>query len=150
MRPQWPITERVRIEESGCWTWLGPKCRDGYGRISYMGQSFQAHRFAYEAFVGEIPKDFDIDHLCFVTDCCNPKHLRPLDHLTNSKLQRSSFKTHCKNGHPLSGDNLYVRTEKCDGARGCRKCNCEAAKRLKQRKKLAKLSQASDGTKSTP
>lgn len=39
-------------------------------------------------------------------------------------------KTHCKRGHPLSGDNLYVAPK--SGSRGCRACRTLTNKRLRE------------------
>jgi hypothetical protein len=57
----------------------------------------------------------------------------------NRKKQRigydykdNSHKTHCKRGHPFSGDNLYINKER---KRICRKCSCEKVKRYYQLKK---------------
>jgi HNH endonuclease len=46
----------------------------------------------------------------------------------NKVLKGRAVKTHCKNGHPLSGDNLYRRP---DGHRQCKACHHEAVKRFK-------------------
>lgn len=40
--------------------------------------------------------------------------------LTTPPAVASSKRTHCPRGHPLSGDNLYVRSS--DGSRHCRAC----------------------------
>ena len=54
---------------------------------------------------------------------CLHGHCRPIE---------NSQKTECMRGHPLSGENLYVRP---DGARGCKKCRRAASQRHKQRAK---------------
>lgn len=41
-------------------------------------------------------------------------------------------KTHCKHGHALSGDNLYIKP---DGRRACRKCLADRNKAFYERKK---------------
>lgn len=38
--------------------------------------------------------------------------------------------THCKQGHPYSGDNLYITP---DGKRVCKKCRYQAKKRYRKR-----------------
>jgi hypothetical protein len=50
----------------------------------------------------------------------------------------NSYKTHCKRGHPLSGENLHVRKS---GARDCRICRREIDRRadLRRRGKLPPL-----------
>lgn len=49
-----------------------------------------------------------------------------------SPAAENSTKTHCKHGHPLSGDNLYLRP---DGDRGCRECRRIADQRFKKKAK---------------
>lgn len=70
----------VPVTECGCWIWLGTT-RGGYGRISdYRGRArrarnLSAHRVAYEAFVGRIPKGLKVLHRCDMPSCVNPDHL---------------------------------------------------------------------------
>jgi hypothetical protein len=40
--------------------------------------------------------------------------------------------THCKNGHPLSGDNLYLFTSNGYQVRGCKLCRHEATRRWRR------------------
>jgi hypothetical protein len=80
--------------------------------------------------VGPIPENMVLDHLCRNRCCCNPAHLEPVTQKVNTHRARAWMagaefqrnKTHCKNGHPYSGDNL--RTCK-DGKRACRACSRE-------------------------
>ncbi len=59
----------------GCWLWK-LSCRPGgYGAFSFHGQSVDAHRFAYSALVGPIPRDLFVLHQCDVPACVNPDHL---------------------------------------------------------------------------
>lgn len=46
--------------------------------------------------------------------------------------QPNAEKTHCKNGHPLSGDNLWVDGS---GARRCRQCRREASTRAYRKRR---------------
>lgn len=39
--------------------------------------------------------------------------------LTKASRKRGPYKTHCKYGHPRSGDNLYISPK---GQRACRAC----------------------------
>jgi hypothetical protein len=110
---------------SGCWLWLGHVNRQGYGRFVLGSRAWHsAYRTSYEAFKGEIPTGFIIDHLCRVPGCVNPDHLEVVTPRTNA-LRGISFsainaaKTHCAKGHPFSGDNLHIGPT---GRRFCRAC----------------------------
>lgn len=108
---------------TGCIEWTGPVNGDGYARIyDYRARRYvPIHRLAYEERVGPIPDGLTIDHLCRNTRCSNPGHLEPVTIQEN--LARKPPQSHCKRGHTLSGDNVYVYS----GARYCRSC-------LRQRK----------------
>ena len=100
-------------DPNGCWLWGGYVDRiTGYG--SFNGTS--AHRFAYETFTGPIPEGKEIDHLCRVRECCNPRHLEPVTRSEN--LRRRVLNTHCPEGHPYT---VYVRA---NGYRNSVCCEC--------------------------
>lgn len=71
------LLDRVKIEsQSGCWEWARWRDKDGYGRTTTPdGVTWCAHRLAYTAFVGEIPKRKLVLHRCDNPPCCNPAHL---------------------------------------------------------------------------
>lgn len=119
------LWSRATEDEAGCWIWIGPRYRNGYGRF-YLGQKdVYAHRVMYMIFVGEIAEGLHIDHLCRVRECCNPDHLEPVtcrENLMRSPIAPAAInasKTHCKRGHSLSGNNLSADP---DGRRHCRTC----------------------------
>lgn len=111
----------------GCWPWLGALNNGMYGVFTpYSGENRQttAHRFAYILTNGPIsPPSLQVDHLCRVRQCANPRHLRLTTNRENS-LAGHSFsalnarKTHCDHGHELTGDNVY----NWRGSRLCRTC----------------------------
>lgn len=107
-----------RTGDDDCWLWRGQVTRQGYGRIKVARRFLHAHRFAYELEVGPIPEGLTIDHLCCNRLCQNPAHMEPVTAGENSR-RANSGKTHCKRGHPLSGDN--IRFDK-RGGRVCRTC----------------------------
>jgi hypothetical protein len=115
-RPTWtldPIT--------GCWLWH--KYRpDGYARIR-RGTADYAHRYYYKTYVGPIPDGMELDHLCRVRHCVNPRHLEPVTPKVNtlrglSPAAQFARATHCVNGHPFDEANTYVNARQ----RVCRTC----------------------------
>lgn len=123
---------------SGCWLWDASLRPDGYGQFSYKRRPRLAHRFSYEIYVGPIPPDLELDHKCRVRSCVNPDHLEPVTHRENiirSPLVRKNGdewrrKTHCINGHPLSGDNLgYKDANKRH--RRCKQCARDRARKYR-------------------
>ena len=131
------MTPAARIEahsipepNTGCWLWLGHVKANGYGTINvkvddrWLTQN--AHRVSYEAFIGPVPDGSDLDHTCRLRCCVNPGHLEPVSRSENLRrsplMARQADKATCPNGHPYSGVNSR-------GARVCRTCMTEAARR---------------------
>ena len=74
---------RTTRSDQGCWEWSGAKDGDGYASMHYAGRCYRAHRFAYEQFVGPIPKGLVLDHLCRNRGCVRPDHLEPVTNAEN-------------------------------------------------------------------
>lgn len=86
--PRVPLAERVwrRIEpepNSGCWLWTGHITDDGYGAVGDQGRSHLVHRVLYALLVGPIPPDRELDHLCRMRRCGNPRHVEPVPGVIN-------------------------------------------------------------------
>ena len=79
--PPRPISERLwpKVDQSGgpdaCWPFMGGRDRDGYGRFWIGDDTKPAHRAAYIAEYGPIPKGMAVCHRCDNPPCCNPAHL---------------------------------------------------------------------------
>ena len=132
------IIKRFVVKTESCWLWTGKKDY-GYGRVGMNGVSYRAHRLIYETIKGPIPEGMVIDHLCRNHSCVNPDHLEPVTARENcvrgiSPPSENSRKTHCKQGHPLSGENLYEYTYKGKLWRSCKTCRFENSKRWNERK----------------
>lgn len=128
----------ARVDRSGgpdaCWPWLG-KLYEGYGQARGAGLQARAYRVAWILTHGPLAAGLEVDHQCHNRDlscpggpscvhrqCCNPAHLEPATRLENARRRlRSQVLSPelCLVGHPLGGDNLYVRP---DGRRECRAC----------------------------
>lgn len=63
---------------TGCWVWLGPFNRNGYGRAWFEGAREMVHRLVYRLLVGPIPDGLVLDHLCRERCCANPAHMEPV------------------------------------------------------------------------
>lgn len=127
--------QKFSIARSGCWQWIASKDKWGYGKF-HLGKDTLAHRVSYKHFVGPLPDDLEIDHLCRNRSCVNPQHMEPVTKRENTlrgiaPSAINARKTHCQNGHKFTSQNTYMRP---DGDRGCRQCNADASQRYRLRK----------------
>ena len=121
--------------ENGCIVWTSTRQRtpEGYGMVQMQlaggGHRFTAaHRIAYMARYGEIPRNRYVLHTCNRKDCINPAHLTEG---SSADARRQSIergnalafkhKTHCPKGHRLTKDNLRKRG--VGRSPRCRECN---------------------------
>lgn len=118
------VSETLFWNGTPCWIWTACKTHDGYGRIQVRKHALMAHRVSYEEHIGPIPEGLTLDHLCRHRACINPLHSDPVTMEVNilrglGMGALNAVKTHCKRGHPLSGENLYLYS---DGRRSCQVC----------------------------
>lgn len=123
------LKNRCEITVKGCWLINTGKYRK-YGIASFKNNVWYAHRLSFLLYNGEIPKEYEIDHLCHNTNCINPEHLEAVTKIEN--LRRQCFaRTHCKNGHEFSEDNKFLVKRKG------RKNNFECRTCKENRKRVA-------------
>lgn len=131
-----PVPE-LRPDLGPCWIWTAGVAGGDYGAFWYQRRQCTAHVISYSVIAGlKIPDGYELDHLCRVRLCVNPRHLDPVDHKTN--MARSSIAPCapvlrdgvCKRGHRYEGTNIYVYP---NGSRACRECNLEHSRRRAKR-----------------
>lgn len=130
------IAERFweKVDKSGeCWLWLASRDPSGYGHFGMGSRTdgtrviARAHRVAYWLTHGEMPdSERLLHHTCENPSCVRPDHLELVtvaEHVVwkhrNGPPGENAHRTHCRRGHPLSGDNLA--TER-GGGRRCLAC----------------------------
>jgi hypothetical protein len=127
----WSKVERT----DDCWLWTASLV-GGYGRIKVDGRGEYAHRLSWEMSHGPVPDGLCVLHHCDVRRCVKPGHLFLGTRLDNNKdrdqkgRQWNARKVACIAGHPLTGANLYRRS---DGRRLCIACG----RARKQRSRVA-------------
>lgn len=135
--------DKCKPIESGCWEWQGGRTKGvgksfSYGRTLVNKKKMLAHRYAWTLKFGPVPEGMMVCHKCDNPPCCNPSHLflgtgkdNTQDALKKGRLFKppnpNANKTHCKNGHPLSGDNIWIN--KRTGQRQCKECHKIVANR---------------------
>lgn len=133
-----------RPELGACWVWTASIKPNGYGQFNAgLSGNRNAHRYAYELSIGEIPAGHQLDHLCRNRGCVRPDHLEPVTQQENLRRgfpgAHQRAKTHCPAGHPYEGDNLLLHTRRDGGvARNCRECaNASHRRRYHAKRALA-------------
>jgi hypothetical protein len=128
---------------TGCYEWTGAKSALGYGRLRYKDRAYVASRFAYVAWVGDVPSGAEVCHRCDNPSCINPAHLFIGSHAENMRDMAAKFRlpaqsrTHCKRGHELTPDNI-VPTRGKSLRRKCKTCERDRS-RIRARLRRARL-----------
>jgi hypothetical protein len=120
-----------------CWQWQGVINLYGYGRVSFNGRDYQAHRLIYAYVFDDIDTGPVLDHRCHESDhscrggvaclhrrCVNPLHLVPTTVQDNNQRGKrwqpiARRKTHCAQGHPFTPENTIILPP---SSRKCKTC----------------------------
>ena len=129
----WPRVDKTET----CWLWTGARSSYRYGNMMVDGRQIPVHRWAYEQFVGPIPEGHQIDHICGVTLCVRPDHLRPLTAAENVRAHWREQRGTCRNGHPMTEDNIVWRLG--GRKRECRACSRDRRARYRARQRHERL-----------
>lgn len=130
-----------------CRIWTGGLFSQGYGAICTGSRTDgsrrmeRVHRVIWISIHGAIPLGMEPDHLCRQRDCHEITHLELVTHRENilrgvSPAARHAKQTHCREGHPLSGENLRRKGT----SRICRTCQRE---RQRERRSAIRRPEAS-------
>lgn len=135
---------KVDVTDEGCLRWTGTVLPNGYGHFrGDLSQMTLAHRFAYETFVGPIPRGLHIDHLCRNRLCVNPAHLEPVTCRENAlRGEAPTVALHlagrCARGHT----DFVTLVSEGRTRRICRTCRNERSKEHQRRRRAAERARA--------
>jgi hypothetical protein len=133
--------------ETMCWEWTA-SLHNGYGRISLPGgrSTVDAHVASWLIHHGSYHRSLSVLHHCDNKRCIRIEHLYLGTTSDNARdaIDRGLFNadwrgdlTHCKQGHPLSGDNLRIESQR-DGTVGsmrvCKACQRERSRQYREKK----------------
>lgn len=138
-----------------CLVWIAARDTNGRGRFWLNGKIYAAPRIAWEIAHGGIAEGMCVCHTCDHPACVELSHLflgTQRDNMHDMQRKGHGYKggahnpwnrgiTHCKRGHPLSGENLMVSC----GRRVCRTCaRANYIKNKKQRAERAAMAKEND------
>ena len=127
------LLSRREIDANGCWNYTGSHDAEGYG--FYRGK--RVHVISAELCLHyQRESKLSVCHSCDNPPCCNPAHLWVRTQAQNIRDAASKgrlWRSTCKAGHPLEGDNLVIFST---GRRNCRICRNAGKKKYKSQPRV--------------
>jgi len=131
-------------EVNGCWEWQKSlMVRGGYAQMMLSLEPkkpalYTGHRASWLVFRGDVEPGLHIDHLCRNRKCVNPDHLEPVtphENILRGEVSREGLRVtsplrHCSHGHEMTGENIYVYSN-----RGTPKILCNTCRTIGNRKR---------------
>src|SRR5208282_146234 len=75
---------------TGCWIWIGPTYKNGYGYYSETRgtkpRNVSAHVASFRRYRGAIPIGQEPHHICRFRPCVNPEHMQLLAKVAHRRL----------------------------------------------------------------
>lgn len=128
-----PVNPPAAVPESAgmCWVWTGPVDAEGRGVVYNQEKAWHIHRLLYVIQYGPLDARTHLSAGCRNQRCCNPKHQIASERgpIERQPLHRVFGRyPRCKNGHPLTPENVYV----FEGKPMCRDCRAAAQARYRR------------------
>lgn len=137
------VASRSEAVPGGCVVWTGGLQSKGYGAFRFRRRLRYAHRVAYVASRGPIPRGLVVDHLCRNRACVNPAHMELVTSVENvmrgvSIPAVNARKDTCVRGHsdwsvrssgPFAGRRRWCRACSREDCRARRHALASSARR---------------------